>query len=243
MRKIIEISDHSIYAPGLQMGGHVLDAGANKGRFGTEAAKKFPITVHFLEANPVLAASLRSQGFCVVECALGAAEGSIAFNIGTNDEASSTRVPDGDAHLVIKEIVSVSMKTMNSVLSEIGVSHLACVKLDIEGEEVDVLRSVGPIARQISPQWTVEFHDDPEFKLRKSGEVDAAIATMTSAGFSVLVRNWPSRTNVLFVDRRVLQLGRLEWLAIKFRYQLFAYFWRKYGRCLWSSKLGFSSVG
>jgi hypothetical protein len=80
-------------------------AGANKGRFVTEAAKNFPIMAHFLGANPVLAVALRSQGVCVVGCALGATEGAVTFHTGTNDEASSTRIPDGGAHLIIKENV------------------------------------------------------------------------------------------------------------------------------------------
>lgn len=223
MRKIVEIGEHSVYAPSLLKGGDVIDIGANKGRFSAEIAAKYPVKVVSVEANPNLAFVLREKGFDVIGCALGGAEGSVAFHIGTNDEASSLRLPDGeDAHLVVRETVTVTMKSLNAVLRERGLSRLACVKVDIEGGEIDVLKSVVTDARRISPQWTVEFHDDLEFRLCKPVEVDATIAALRAEGFSVLVRNWPSRTNVLFVDRRGLSIPLLEWITIKIRYQYLA---------------------
>ena len=119
------------------------------------------------------------------------------------------------------------MKALKSVLYEHTISDVACVKLDIEGGEIDVLMSVGAYASQIAPQWTVEFHDGPEFQLCKATEVDAAIAAMKSAGFSVLVRNWPACTNVLFLKRDALSIGLFEWVALKIRYQYVAVVWRK----------------
>jgi FkbM family methyltransferase len=227
MRRIREIGEHSVYVPGLQSG-VVLDVGANKGRFGCGIAAAFPVKVIAVEANPSLTPLLRQQGIQVIECALGPRDGPADFNIGHNDEASSVRTPQGgDAHLVIRQKVHVVMKTLKTLLAEQKISRAACVKLDIEGTEIDVLMSVGAAASEIAPQWTVEFHDGPEFQLCKATEVDAAIAAMRSAGFSVLVRNWPACTNVLFLRRDALSIGLFEWVALKIRYQYFAVVWRK----------------
>lgn len=229
MRRIIEIGEHSIFVPGLVNGGYVLDVGANRGRFGRDVSARFPVKVWAIEANPVLAAMLRKEDLDVVECALGATDGPVKFHVGINDEASSTRIPSSaDVQLVVKQSVRVVMKTLENVLDELQISSLTCVKLDIEGGEVDVIESVGPVARQLCPQWTVEFHDDSQFRLCAANEVDSAIATMVTAGFSVLIRNWPSRTNVLFLDRRALAIGWIDWLGLKFRYQYFALLWRKF---------------
>jgi FkbM family methyltransferase len=227
MRRIREISEHSVYVPGLQ-NGVVLDVGANKGRFGRGILAVFPVRVVSVEANPKLAMLLRQQGIQVIECALGARDGPEHFNIGHNDEASSTRTPQGlNAHLVVRQTLRVPMKTLKTLLVEQKISRATCVKLDIEGAEIDVLMSVGTSASEIAPQWTVEFHDGPEFQLCKAGEVDAAIAGMKSVGFSVLVRNWPARTNVLFLKRDALSIGLFEWVALKIRYQYLAVVWRK----------------
>jgi FkbM family methyltransferase len=228
MRRIREISEHSVYVPGLKSG-VVLDVGANKGRFGCGMAAAFPVRVISVEANPNLARLLRQQGIEVIECALGAREGPEHFNIGYNEEASSIRTPQGpNAHLVIRQTVHIAMKTLKTLLVEQKVSRATCVKLDIEGAEIDVLMSVGASANEIAPQWTVEFHDGPEFQLCKAADVDAVIAAMKSVGFSVLIRNWPARTNVLFVNRDALSVGLLEWAVLKIRYQYLAVVWRKF---------------
>ena len=227
MRRIREIGEHSVYIPGLQ-GGVLLDVGANQGRFGRGVAALASVSVISVEANPDLATLLRQRGIRVIECALGLRDGIEHLNIGENDEASSIRLPRGrDAHLVVRQTVPVVMKTLRTLLEEQKISRAACVKLDIEGAEIDVLMSVGASSIEIAPQWTVEFHDGPEFQLCEAKEVDAAITAMRSVGFSVLVRNWPARTNVLFLKRDALSIGLLEWIAIKIRYQYLAVVWRK----------------
>lgn len=227
MRSIIEIGEHSVFVPGLRRGGCALDAGANRGRFGAELAARFQLRVIHVEPNPVLVLSLREQGCAVIDCALAVTDGTALFNIGENDEASSLRLPRAaGSHLVVKRSVPVVAKSLSTILAETKVTRFACVKLDIEGAETDILAAIGPQAERISPQWTVEFHDGEEFGICTRAEVDMAIANMQSAGFDVLLRNWPSRSNVLFLDRRALSIGFLEWLALKLRYQYIARLWR-----------------
>jgi len=221
--------EHSVYVPGLLKGGTVLDLGANKGNFGAAVRAECPVAVISIEANPILAEQLRHQGGRVIECSVGAASGSAEFHVAYNDEASSLRTPSGvGAHLVVKETMAVEVKSLEAILRENDIHDVACVKLDIEGAETDVLMSLGSFATQIAPQWTVEFHDDAEFKLCTAAEVDVALKCMRSAGFSILVRNWPARTNVLCLDRNALSIGLQDWFWLKLRYQYLALLWRKY---------------
>lgn len=229
MRRISEIGEHSVWTSGLAGGGCVLDAGANHGRFSIETMRRFPVQTFAIEANPGLAALLRAAKMRVAECALGAVNGNATFHLGENDEASSVRKPRVNvAHLKIKNEVVVSVKTLVTIIDEEKLAGIVCVKLDIEGAEVEVLPKLAPLASKISPQWTVEFHDAPEFGLCSKGEVNIAIRSMQESGFSVLVRNWPARTNVLFLDRSQLKVGRFVWLWVKWRYQYFAFLWRKF---------------
>jgi hypothetical protein len=91
-----------------------------------------------------------------------------------------------------------------------------------------VLMSLADMATKISPQWTVEFHDADGLKLCTRAEVNGAISSMKRHGFSVLVRNWPDRTNVLFLDRGALSIGLVRWTLLKLRYQYFAVLWRQW---------------
>jgi hypothetical protein len=126
MRRIIELGEHSVFVPGLQKGGWALDAGANRGRFGAQVTAIFPVEAIYIEANPALAAMLRQQGRNVVDCALGGADGSVVLNIGENDEASSVRLLAAEGrHLVVKESVKVTSKTLNTILAETKVTRLA----------------------------------------------------------------------------------------------------------------------
>jgi FkbM family methyltransferase len=231
MRRIFEIGEHSVWTPGLIAGGAIVDAGANHGRFSKEAIRQFPVRAIAIEANPHLAEMLRKNTPSVVECALGATNGTATFNMGENDESSSIRKPTmKGAHLTIKEAALVKVKTLTSIIEDGKLAKIACIKMDIEGTEVEVIPSVAPVARDISPQWTVEFHDAAEFGLCSKEEVDIAIHSMIAQGFSVLVRNWPARTNVLFVDRKQLKISASVWFFIKWRYQWLAFLWRKVRR-------------
>ncbi len=171
---------------------------------------------------------MRQAGLRTVERAVGAQKGIAEFQIGENDESSSLCVPRGPGgHLVVKGSVKVKVATLSDLVSELGIADINCIKLDIEGSEIEVIGSIASSARALSPQWTVEFHDEPEFQLSSREQVDNAITLMRRHGFSVLVRNWPARTNVLFLDRKRLNISNLAWLSILFRYQYLAYFWRK----------------
>jgi FkbM family methyltransferase len=212
MRRILEIGEHSIFAPALRSGGYVLDIGANRGRFSKEIAAKFGVKPVCVEANPALARQLKEQGFHVLECAIGARDGCTQFYIGTNDEASSIRRPDGEGvQLVVKSTRQIAMKSLASISEMLDITDFACIKLDIEGAEVDVINSSSSLICKATPQWTIEFHDGREFQMCTREEVTAAIGRLKKLGFGILVRNWPARTNVLCLDRRTLRIGLADW--------------------------------
>lgn len=205
-----------------------MDAGANRGEFSKRFAKIFPVSTIAIEANPDLVKTLRASNVSVLECALGSSNGTRVFYIGVNDEASSVRKPTiPGAHLQIKRDVIVQVKSIGAIIEENNLTGIVCVKLDIEGSEVEVLAAVAPLAKTISPQWTVEFHDEAQFGLCSKAEVDEVLRLMRECGFSILSRNWPARTNVLFLDRGHLKIGPMAWFWLKLRYEWFAYLWRK----------------
>lgn len=231
MRSICEVGEHSIMPVGLHEGAIVIDAGANHGFFSNACKTQFRLEPVLIEANPELAIALRNSKMRVVECALGQSNGSTIFHIGSNDESSSVRKPNcANGHLQIKGEVEVRVRNLPTIIQEEELSDIVLVKLDIEGAEIEVLQGIAPTASKISPQWTVEFHDDPEFGLCSKAEVDSIIYSMKQNGFSVLIRNWPSRTNVLFVDRKQLKITTFKWLFVKLRYQVIAFLWRKFKR-------------
>lgn len=227
MRKIVDIGGHSLCTKGLRLGQVVLDVGANRGRFTKEVSRRLGLYAVAVEANPELVKVLRHEGITVIEGALAASTAMRDFHIGANEETSSMLKPTTSrAHLQVTKSVVVQTKTLPSILAEASLVKACLIKLDIEGAEIEVLTTLDASLRAVSPQWTVEFHDEREFGLSSRDDVDRAIAEMRAAGFSVLVRNWPARTNVLFVNRSELGIGFFEWLWMKLRYQWLSFLWR-----------------
>ena len=130
----------------------VLDGGANKGVFSKAVAARFPVRTIAVEADPILAATLRAEGLEVAECALGDHDKSAAFHLGENDETSSLMAPSSnDGLLVVRDTVTVRMRTLEDVLAEHGLERVSCVKLDIESGEIAVLNGLAARAEDRSP--------------------------------------------------------------------------------------------
>jgi FkbM family methyltransferase len=221
MRMIAEIEGHSFYPPAMR--GLVVDGGANKGAFSKAVLSLFDVQVIAVEANPLLAERLRAEGLCVEECALGAVNGTVQFNIARDDECSSVIPPSADNRVLkVVERVAVPMRTLEDILTQHGQTRPCCVKLDIEGGEMAVLDGLAERARAIAPQWTIEFHDHPDFDMFNRSDVDGILRRMKGIGFSILYRDWPDRMDVLLIDRKAIGIGLLQWVLIKLRYQFLA---------------------
>jgi FkbM family methyltransferase len=160
VRKIVEIGEHSIWGPGLNAGEMIVDCGANQGFFSLECARRFGTISLAVEANPELVSKIANLGIRVHECALGAKSGTATFHLGENDESSSTRKPKGiGVHLQVQRELTVQVSTLQSIIEQEKIGRIALVKMDVEGVEAEVLSSISDVARNISPQWTVEFHE------------------------------------------------------------------------------------
>ena len=89
--------------------------------------------------------------------------------------------------------------------------------MDIEGEEVPVLRTAPAAALQRVTQLTVEFHDllDP----KKTPQAKATLDRLRSLGFQVFRFPWFTHGDVLLVNRAHVPLSALDRAGILFRYK------------------------
>src|SRR5262249_40125580 len=152
--------------PPLDSDSVVLDLGANRGEFAKQMSNRYGGTYYLVEANPVLAEALRVEGrFPVWHCAVAATEGPIHFNISQNDEGSSIlNLPvESVYNCVLHETIEVQARKLESLFNEIRAPRIDVLKMDIEGAEVMVLRSLADTILRAIGQITVEFHSDPVF--------------------------------------------------------------------------------
>jgi FkbM family methyltransferase len=207
------IHTHTIYTPPLGADAVVLDLGAYRGEFAQEMSARYGGTYYLVEANPLLAEALRVEGrFPVWHCAVAETEGPLPFHIAHNDTGSSLlTLPRASVYnCVLRETVQVPTRRLESLLTDIRAPRIDLLKMDIEGAEVMVLRSLSrPILRAIG-QITVEFHSDPVFGFDLHREVEEVIRSLQRQGFLCLDFSGRARLDVLFVNRAIHRIPRLQ---------------------------------
>ena len=130
----------------------------------------------------------------VIRKALAAKRGPVRLNLNPEKCASMHYVEAG------ARPVEVDAITLAEIVALAPAERIELIKMDIEGEEVAVLRDAPPEILQRVAQLTVEFHDflDP-------GSIPgilAVIKKMRSLGFLAIKFSWHSYGDLLFVNQR-----------------------------------------
>ncbi len=218
MNAFVEVRGHTFLPDPLGSHPRVLDLGANHGSFARAMAERFGADVRMVEANPKLHSELsRSATFPCFHCAVtGRDGGAVRFNLAVYDGGSSVlALPDESVFgSTLSETVEVPVRTLPSLLQEIGWDRVDLIKMDIEGAEVEVLDSLGQDLLDRVAQITVEFHGDPLFGFGLGPQVEQCLQRLAGAGFLVVDLKFPSRMDVLLVNTkhvRVPLTDRLKW--------------------------------
>ena len=203
---------HSFLPELVRPDGLVFDFGVNDGGFSRLVASRCRTVIGF-EPDPawqgvqVLPANVR-----VVPMALAARAGPIAFHVNAA-LCSSMHYAETNAREVQVEAV-----TLAEAFALEPDGRIDLLKMDIEGEEVDVLLGAPAAALARVAQMTVEFHDflDPSSVPR----IRAVIQRMRGLGFHVVCFSFRSYGDVLFVNSRLVPLSLWQrlWLSVRFKY-------------------------
>jgi FkbM family methyltransferase len=203
---------HSFLPSLVRRDGIVFDFGVNDGGFSRLMAPKCRVVVGF-EPDPAwqgrheLPANVR-----VTPKALAARAGTIAFHV-NQDLCSSMHYAEPNAREVRVEAL-----TLEAALASEPDGRIDLLKMDIEGEEVDVLLNAPEAAFSRVVQMTVEFHDflDPS----STPAIREAIRRMRGFGFHSVRFSFRSYGDVLFINRRLAPLNVWQrlWLRLRFKY-------------------------
>jgi FkbM family methyltransferase len=160
----------------LKPGDVFVDCGANIGYFSVLAGHLVsPMgKVIAIEANPLtqplLDRNLRLNGFGkIVRCALASSAGDLElFMPRAGDAYSSMRTGGLVTGTDIKRF-PVPGRTLDEVVSSLSLQRLDLIKIDIEGAELDVLRSAKRVMRELRPMIICEYGANtwPAFGARK----------------------------------------------------------------------------
>ena len=197
------VRGHTIWTKDLGPESVVVDAGAHRGEFSRTLVERYRCRCYLVEANPTLSAKLTDSRFSgVANVALGATDSTARFIMRDNPESSSLipRATDGQT-----EATDVDVVSLPTLMRHMGLPQIDLLKLDIEGDEfnlientpVHILRSIGQI--------TVEFHDFlPEFS--RKGLFGRAKTRLKVMGFVCCPMSFRTHGDVLFLNRRAAYL-------------------------------------
>lgn len=192
------VAGHSFVGSWLGPESLVVDLGVNIGRFSYEIQRRYNCRIAGVEANPALArAIVQTDRLSCTNLAITANAGPIKFFIDPqNTEASTTdpqRAGTGRHGIVVEG------KTFAHFVKAEQFRRIDLLKIDIEGDELDLLeKTPDAILRDIC-QISVEFH--AFLRPQDLPRIEAVIAGMRARNFFVL--DWSRNFgNVLMINER-----------------------------------------
>lgn len=154
----------------------IIDVGANVGGFARMAQKKLdvPFTVHCFEPDPAAVEylALNARFANIHPIGLSNFDGEAALNLRPNGSIASSLLTYPD--VCGRKLVPI--RDAGSVFGEIGIDRVDLLKIDTEGCEVEILRSLGGRLRSVR-FVAVEHHGDMERRL-----VDMLLCDFTLIG-------------------------------------------------------------
>jgi FkbM family methyltransferase len=150
------IEDHSLITRFLNHQSIVVDLGANRGVFSKKMIERFHSKCIAVEPSPKMFSLIDSHELLQkYNFAITASTGSVDFYISDIPVASSLAYKPQS----IAETITVPGKRLDDFIFELGFSTIDVLKMDIEGGEIEVIRSCSDDLLKSIGQITIEFHD------------------------------------------------------------------------------------
>lgn len=179
----------------VENGWTVLDIGAGPGEFAIDVALRHPsCAIHAFEPSPaahdLLRRNLALNGIATVvphALAVGAFDGTAALDASSPYTSLHRCVPSDDRGSV--EATRVEVRTLDSVVRDLGLERIDFLKIDCEGSEFDILGAASAESLARVHRICAEVHDVSE---REGG---ALTDLLSEAGFSVRLLPGPAWTD------------------------------------------------
>ena len=145
-----------------------IDVGCNRGQYAFNWTPLADVKVFAFEPNKDLFAFLKnyeSDKFAVFNYAIGTEEGVKKFNIGHNDA------------------VDVNVIRLDTFCKENGITHIEHIKVDAQGSDLDVLKSIGEYLNVTHSIMVEAFINNHEYVYEGEVKEDEVMQLLTPLGF------------------------------------------------------------
>ncbi|MBI2035409.1 MAG: FkbM family methyltransferase [Candidatus Liptonbacteria bacterium] len=214
---IKEICEHNFLGNLLDENSFVLDLGGNRGEFARRISEDFGCKVLTFEPLRELFERIPANNLVQkINKAVGVEDGYLDLSWGRGMDITVVEKSESS--------IRVPSVAFTNILKQNGKVDL--IKIDIEGEEVQILGAATPDDLKDVNQMTIEFHDFlyPELKPR----VEKIKAKLESAGFYCIPFSLTNNGDVLFVKKSLI--SKTLYFYLKFIVKFFLAAKRKPGR-------------
>jgi FkbM family methyltransferase len=198
---IEEIGHHHLYAPLLNARSIVIDLGACEGAFANAVSERWGARVFAIEANPTNYSRLRTAARVSKHLA-GISDRTATARLFVAENADGHSLDPRHRDVGSDRFVEIPTTTLADFLAAHAIDRVDLLKVDIEGAEIALFRSLDDKTLQRVDQLTVEFHDFID-ALDIAADVEAIKRRMARLGFWTIVYTKPN-IDVLFLNRRAL---------------------------------------
>lgn len=164
-----------------------IDVGCNRGQYAFNWTPLADVKVFAFEPNKDLFAYLKnfeSDKFAVFNYAIGTDEGVKKFNIGHNDATSSLKnFAEGYIHHTYSHAVDVNVIRLDTFCKENGITHIEHIKVDAQGSDLDVLKSMGEYLNVTHSIMVEAFINNDEYVYEGEVKEDEVMQLLTPLGF------------------------------------------------------------
>jgi len=185
----------------------IIDLGANRGHFSNEVISDCGATCYAIEAVPRLYELIpqhpRIRKFNLAICD---ADKLVRFNVSTQEESGSmSTIPD----TMLEESIEVQGMTLKSFMTANHLNYVDLLKMDIEGAEIDLLKSIDDDTLRKIRKITVEFHDFlPYFD--HAQDIILIKSRLKRLGFTCVKYSMSCHADVLFINRQTAGISAME---------------------------------
>lgn len=210
---IVSFRGHSFYAGLINSKSVIIDLGAHLGEFSSKISNTFACKCYVVEALPSLWSQIKENHLIKkFNYVIAGANGPVTLSIAKNPESNSIRQLPAD---MIDEGVIVDGVTFETFLDINEIMSIDLLKVDIEGAEIELFRSMSDsVIRRIN-QITIEFHDFIK-EHNCFNEVKEIKKRLISLGYFCIVFSKSDNTDVLFINRKTCGISNLECLYLKY---------------------------
>jgi FkbM family methyltransferase len=208
--KLEYVAGHLIFPSSLSQESIVVDCGGNNGGFSIEMIKRYNTQTYCIEANNELLNDVPDIPKLIkIWIAVTDEKGDMDFTLSENSESNSFN-PIIASIWGKKRVVKVPTDTLNNIQKSFDIKQINLLKVDIEGAEVMLFKSLSDNEILRIPQISAEFHEflDAELKDPTLG----IISRMTSIGFRTIVYSSEKFSDVLFLNRKAIRFNLYQQL-------------------------------